>query len=159
MEYFQNSQSLLWIILGITLILTEVIVMPGVGLITAGMAAITLAALIIFKLVDGSDFFTNLAYFFSFTIMWWVIIWRPLKSSMKKHKDTAKSYTNIIGTYGAVDEPEGLIEGRIGYIKWSGTRMRARIRPESSAKEIKNGDTVWIYDNKEGILLVDNIEK
>lgn len=159
MEYFDNPQALLWILVGVVLILLEVIVMPGIGLITAGLGAITLAALIIFNLIDGSDFLANVACFFFFTIVWWVIIWRPIKRSMRRSKDNADSYDNIIGTYGIVDDVNGLVQGKIGHVKWSGARMRARIRPESSATEIKNGETIWIYDNKEGILLVDNVEK
>ncbi|MDX1950483.1 MAG: hypothetical protein SFT90_08345 [Rickettsiales bacterium] len=154
-NYFENPQIAIWLIIGVIFIVLEVFTFAGIGFITAGLGAITLGALLAFKFLDSTDILENIAYFLFFTIMWWVILWRPLIKSIK-----AKStdYNSFKGTNAIIDNENGLEIGKIGYVRWSGTRMRARINPNSTQSFIADKESVWVIENKNGILIIDTTE-
>lgn len=153
--YFDNPQSAVWLIIGVVFIILEVVAAPGVGLITAGLGAITVGALIAFKIISDTNILSTTAFFLFFTIVWWVVIWKPLKKSISKN---SSEYSNYKGTEAIIENDGGLVEGKVGYVKWSGARMRARIHPNSTTTSIENGQQVWVHENKNGILIVDVVE-
>ncbi len=146
-----------WLILGIALIVAEATIVPGVGFLFAGLAGILLGGLLTFQFVNATELTEQIVYFLFLTAVWWAILWAPLKKSMKKPK--GEGYENMIGTSGEVDDPRDLTVGKVGHIKWSGARMRARIAPNSTTERIKNGETVYVHDQKDGVLLVDITKK
>ncbi len=146
-----------WLILGIALVIAEATIVPGIGFLFAGLAGIVLGGLLIFNILHVTDLTEQVVYFLLFTAVWWVILWAPLKKSMKKPK--GEGYENMIGTYGEVEDERDLTPGKVGHIKWSGARMRAKIVPGSTTQRIKNGENVWVHDQKDGILLVDITKK
>jgi len=149
------SASIFWLAIGAILVLVEVTALPGVGVFFAGLGGITLGGLMTVGIIEKFDYTGQLAMFMLFTGIWWVVLWKPLKN-VKNPK--GGGYKNLVGTYGVVDDEDGLIPGKIGYVRWSGTRMRARIRPESQVELIENETAIWIYEQKDGVLLVDDKE-
>lgn len=150
----QNSAAFYWVLAGIVLVLIEVSVVPGIGFLFAGLGAITLGALLIFGFFEIHGWFEHIAYFFFFTTIWAVVLWAPLKRAVRNSK--GEGYSNIIGDSAVT--LEDLEEGKMGRIKWSGTTMRARIALDSTSKKIAKGETVWIHENKGGLLHVDTKE-
>jgi len=147
-----NSPSgVTWLVLGVIFVLIEVLAIPAMGFLFAGIGAITLGGLIIFNFIALEGVMYHIAYFFFFTTVWAIILWKPLKKSIKSSVED--SYQNIVGT--TADATEKLEEGKVGYVKWSGTKMRARIAPDSTLKHIEKGKTVNVVGNKDGILQVD----
>lgn len=152
MEHDPNS--LTWLVLGIIFIIIEVFAIPGIGFLFAGLGAITLGALLTFDLMFASGWTEHIAYFFFFTTVWAVILWVPLKNTLKNKN--GEGYSNIVGT--SAEVTEDLISGKIGQVKWSGARMRARIIASSDEEKIPKGETVWVHENKGGILHVSTEE-
>ncbi len=143
----------IWLIIGAILILIEVAVLPGVGFLFAGLSAITLGGLISLELLQQTTLSWQIAYFFFLTGVWWAVLWKQLKK-LTRNKG-GEGYENLSGTYGIVEDEQGLIAGKMGHVKWSGAVMRARIRPDSAVEKIEKGETVWVHEQKDGILLVD----
>jgi membrane protein implicated in regulation of membrane protease activity len=147
---------IIWLILGTIFIIIEVVAMPGIGFLFAGFSAISLGGLITFGFINNATDLEQIAYFFFFTAVWWVILWKPLKSLLKKRRG---DYQNLSDAQGVVEEEGGLVAGKVGKVKWSGTVMRARIVPNSSSAKIAKGESVWVHEQKDGILLVDTIKQ
>ena len=142
----------IWLILGIIFIIIEVSAIPGIGFLFAGLSAISLGGFITFGFINGATQLDQIAYFFFLTAIWWVVLWKPLKGLVK---NKGGDYKNLSDAQGVVEEDGGLLAGKVGNVKWSGAVMRARIRPGSSLEKIEKGETVWIHEQKDGILLVD----
>lgn len=147
----------IWLIIGVACLLLEVMAIPGIGFLFAGLGALLLGGLLTFGFITASELTDQLVYFLFFTAVWWGILWQPLKRATKRTKGAP--YENLADATGEVDDTRDLTPGKVGHIKWSGTRMRARIRPDSPTERIKNGETVWVHDQKDGILLVDITKK
>lgn len=152
-QTIMSPNYVFWVSMGVLLIIFEVAIMPGVGFLFAGLGALTLGSMIAFQLFIFEGWASNIAAFFCFTTIWAVILWKPLKKAIKNSK--GEEYQNIVGTHAEVSEEKGLIAGKQGTVKWSGTTMRARISPDSELEEIKKGETVWVHNSKGGILYVD----
>jgi membrane protein implicated in regulation of membrane protease activity len=150
------SIPIFWFLIGTALVLIEVFAIPGLGFLFAGLGAITLGGLVTYGIIAEASLATQIAYFFLFTSIWAAILWVPLRKFSKKSK--SKQFENLKGTYGTVESKEGLIAGKIGYIKWSGAKMRAAIREGSTTNSIQFGENVWVHDQVDGVLQVD-VEK
>jgi membrane-bound ClpP family serine protease len=147
------SAPIFWFIAGTIMVLIEVFAIPGLGFLFAGLAAITLGGLISFDVLNEVTTVAQLAYFFFFTSIWWAALWIPLRKFTKNKK--GKTFENLVGTYGTVDDKNGLEAGKIGHIKWSGARMRAIIKKDSTTQKIEEGSTVWVHSQNDGVLEVD----
>lgn len=147
------SIPIFWFLAGTILVLIEVFAIPGLGFLFAGLGAITLGGLITYGVIAEVTVAAQIAYFFLFTSIWAAILWAPLRKFSKNSK--TKQFENLKGTYGSVENKEGLIAGKIGYIKWSGAKMRAAIVEGSETKSIAFGENVWVHDQVDGVLQVD----
>ncbi len=146
-----------WLIMGAIFVVLEVAALPGFGLLFAGLAAITLGGLLTYDVITAADILDQIVWFFAFTALWWVVLWKPLKKLIKKQPGE-ETYENLAGTYGTVDDERDLTEGKIGFVKWSGTRMRASLRKGASVQRVKNGETVYVHSQKDGVLMVDVVK-
>ncbi len=155
LEYFENPQTAIWLILGVVFIILEVFTFTGISFLSAGLGAVTLGSLLAFGVFNSTDYLENIAYFLFLTIMWGVILWRPL---MKAIKSKSTDYNSFRGTTAIIDNENGLQIGKIGYVKWCGTRMRARINPNSKQNFVSDKENVWVIENKNGILIIDSEE-
>jgi membrane protein implicated in regulation of membrane protease activity len=146
-----------WILFGLLLVIFEVVIIAGIGFLFAGLGALTLGSLLAFEIFIVEGWTWQIAYFFFLTTVWWLVLWSPLQRALKSDKER-NHYSDIIGNYAIIDEEGGLKVGKMGYVKWNGTRMRARINPKSNLEVIDNGQDVWVHDNRDGIFYVD-VEK
>jgi membrane protein implicated in regulation of membrane protease activity len=156
LEQLTIVSPLFWYAVGIVLIILEVSGVQGIGLFFAGMAAVTLGAVISFDIIAVSSSLSAIALFFLFTVVWAIVLWKPLKKLSKQSKD--KKFVDLVGTEAIVDSADGLMQNKTGYVKWSGVRMRARIAVESTESTVNSGQTVWVHGQEDGVLLVDVIK-
>ena len=138
-----------WLILGVTLIILEVSLLPGVGLLFAGLAAVTTNFLLEFNIIEHS-LLIEIAVFAILTAIWAAILWIPLKRYSKQ--PSTETYTNMVGSVAYV-EGKNLSPNEIGNVKWSGTTMRAKLA-ENATKPVLVGEAVKIIEIKENILYV-----
>lgn len=142
-----------WLILGVILIVSELAVIQGMGLLFAGIAGITVGSLIIFNIIDAANNLQIIVYFLAATILWAMILWKPLKKLI--NKNSANRYNDIVNTEATIDDESGLKKGKTGNVKWSGTRMRAKIIEASSSDFIEYKQQVFVHNKIDGVLLVD----
>ncbi len=151
MNEFLSDPSNLWVFIGIILIIIEVSVIPGIGFLFAGLGALTLAGLLLVDMANIEGALEHIAYFFFFTTVWAVILWRPLKNAIKNKN--GEKYENFAGTTAVTVKP--FTVGSISEVKWNGTTMKARIDSSSETSEIDAGVKVWVHGKDSGILLID----
>ncbi len=138
----------LWFIVGIVLIVVEVFLVPGAGILFAGVGAITVGGALIAGWTHAID--NQFILFFLFTGIWAALLWKPLKSLMNSEDS---GYSDFIGEI-AIVYGEPLEKNKKGQLKWSGTIMNCEIAPEESSRKILPDAEVIIVGVSKGILLV-----
>jgi membrane protein implicated in regulation of membrane protease activity len=138
----------LWIVTGIVLVAAEALAFPGVGLLFAGLGAITtgLAA----SLGFGAGFIPQMTWFFVATSVWGLILWFPLK---RLQQGGSSGYTDMIGARAVVADG-GVENGKTGKVKWSGAIMNAVLAPDSKETRLTEGINVRIVGVVRGVLVV-----
>lgn len=132
----------LWLAAGVILFLAEIVV-PGVGLMFAGMGALTVGMVINFSLVTPEDTILQTVIFLFATALWTLVLWKPIQKL--KFSRNKGSYHNIIGETATVS-PKGLNKQDGGEVIWSGALMRARLAGNSGAENMEPGAQVEIKD-------------
>lgn len=151
-EIFNNT-SILWVTIAVVFIIVEISA-PGIGGLFSGLAGFTLAALLIFGIIQPETFIAEVAWFLGLTVFWAVVLWKPFKKIMRSSK---RGYSNIIGSEACTLDT--LEKGKIGTVMWSGTIMRSKIIETSRTTTIAKDTQVWVHDKKGTVLLVDNKPK
>jgi len=141
----------LWLILAGAFLVLEVTVTPGIGLLFAAFGAFTLGALLAVGILNDPSILGQVAWFLSFTAIWTLILWYPLKSWMQSK---SKPYENFAGTTAIVGDG-GLVKGKTGTAIWSGAMMKARIVPDAVIESVVAGAEVWVHSTEGNVLLVD----
>ncbi len=138
----------IWFVAGIVLIVIEVFLIPGTGILFAGMGAITVGGALALNWTHETNH--QFILFFLSTGMWAGLLWKPLKSLMNSEDS---GYSDFIGEV-AVVFGEPLEKNKKGQLKWSGTIMSCEIAPEESSHKISPDTEVTIVGVSKGILLV-----
>jgi membrane protein implicated in regulation of membrane protease activity len=122
------SAPVIWMIAGCLFIALEAFVLPGVGVLFAGLGAVSTGVLIAVGAIGGTELVMQCAVFFAATTLWALLLWKPLK-----HFRIGKNapYNNMIGSR-AVVITAPLAHGMIGEVRWSGTVMNARLSDQAS---------------------------
>jgi membrane protein implicated in regulation of membrane protease activity len=142
-------QNIIWIALGFILILLEISVLPGIGLLFAGLGAISTNVLLEFNLIQH-NWLLEIISFAVLSGVWAALLWVPLKRSSRKTLN--QSYNNIIGSTAYIHDGE-LKPDQIGSVKWSGVVMKAKLA-EGENTLLQEGQAVTIVAIKENILYV-----
>ena len=145
------SPHAIWFIVGAALIAIEIFMVPGTGILFAGLGAITVGGVVIagwVEVVSG-----QFILFFLSTAIWAALLWKPLKKLMNSGNS---GYSDIVGDT-AVVHAESLEKGKRGQVKWSGTIMNCEIAPQERPEKILPGTEVTITEVSKGILLVKRI--
>jgi len=142
------SPHTLWLIAGASLIAIEIFLVPGSGVLFAGLGAITVGGAMVAGWVHGTE--NQFILCFLSTAVWAAILWKPLKKMMNSD---GSGYSDFIGQT-AIVHGEPLEKGKRGELKWSGTIMSCEISPEESAEEILPDTEVTIIEVSQGILRV-----
>jgi membrane protein implicated in regulation of membrane protease activity len=138
----------IWFIVGIVLIVIEIFLIPGTGVLFAGIGAITVGGALILDWTHEVD--NQFILFFLSTGIWAGLLWKPLKSLMNSEDS---GYSDFIGET-AVIYGQPLEKNKKGQLKWSGTIMSCEIAPEESSQKILVDEEVIIVGVSKGILLV-----
>ncbi len=138
----------IWFIAGALLISIEIFLVPGAGILFAGLGAITVGGALMAGWIDGTS--GQFILFFLSTALWAAALWKPLKKLMNSDES---GYSDFVGQT-AVVYGEPLEKGKRGQVKWSGTIMNCEIAPNENAEKILSGAEVTIIEVSKGILLV-----
>jgi len=149
-DYIAVSPATFWMLLAGLLLILEVTVLTGVGILFAAFGSFTLGALVFAGVIDANiSVVSQFAWFFGFTSAWAALLWKPLRNWYKK----CQSYDNYRGTTAIVSR-NSLEKDKIGFVRWSGADMRARLISESPKETIEVDQEVWVHHSKDGILYV-----
>jgi membrane protein implicated in regulation of membrane protease activity len=149
--YFNEYSELVWLGLGFALIFVELSIAPGIGLLFAGLAAVTLGGLLTFHVIDAPVFSNQIVFFLALTVMWTLALWRPLKNYLRSSTGIFDMYA---GTSAEVKKGD-LTKDKTGMVRWSGSDMRARIVEGSDQTVIKEGEEVYVHTMHNGLMHVD----
>ena len=145
------NDLVVWSLIGIILLAIECFIMPSMGIIFTGFAAICVAGTIYHspEIMMGA-IGTQLFYFFIFTGLWGGILWMPMRHFLGYAAEDL--YKNVIGSFGTLHE--ALKKNEIGLLNWSGSLVKAKIDPQSSADELKAKSYVRITAIEDGVYIV-----
>lgn len=152
MDFFTvNDPAVAWYIVAVILLFTEMVTGGLIlGLLFLGIGALVTGTWILYSSAEVS-MVTQLAVFFTTSIVIAALLWRPLKRFRNRFSD--KPYVNMVGnTAKVVDKP--LKKGGVGTVRWSGTFMRARIVSGLAVRQLAPGTTVKIVEVKGNVLHV-----
>ena len=143
------SPSIIWLIAGSVLIAFEVTLLPGVGLLFAGLGAICVGVALI---AGWSESVTvQFITFFLITGFWAALLWKPLKNFMKSPQS---GFDDMVGSV-AVVCGDPIKPGQMGEVKWSGTIMKCKFDSETEREvDLASGTEVTIVAVSNGILIV-----
>ncbi len=147
---FTIPHAFYWLIIGILFLVLEVIFMSNVGFLFAGCSAFTIFLLLELDIISHL-LLQDIFWFFAFTIIWGGVLWWPLK--IFGRQTIARKFSHIIGSK-AIIHREPLRKGEIGYIKWSGMKIKAKIVKYSEDNVLEANTEVIIVDAKEDIVYV-----
>ncbi len=140
-----------WYIASMALLLSEALLVPGVGFLFAAVAALCMGALVQLGMIASGDMVAQGTAFFFLTAIWAVVLWKPLKKfrmqgSNSKHHD-------MVGRMAIVDVG-GVEKGRNGRARWSGTIMSARLAADSKLGVVAEGTELKIVDVRGSTLIL-----
>lgn len=140
-----------WLVVGCICILFEAMAIPGVGLLFAGFAALTVGGLLQFGVLGLDQYTIQAAVFLGASFVWAAVLWVPLQQFHKKNKKEA--YSNMVGDVAVVCNGP-LLKNQRGEVKWSGTVMHAMLAENSTDIKLDDDTTVKIVAVDGNILKV-----
>lgn len=132
------SPTILWLIASAVFIGIEILGVPGIGFLFAGIGALLIGGAIEFGLIAAENTQLQFMLFFIAACISAAALWKHLVPKRKA------AYSNLIGSEAIVVAP-GLVGNKEGQIQWSGTLMRARLMPNSGTDVIAESSVVVIH--------------
>ena len=125
------SSEIFWLFLGVALILMEIFaVMPGIGLLFAGLGALC-TALLLYNIPEYAiSLAGQVVWFLAFGAFWAAVLWKPMKK-WRLPSGSSQTYNDMIGQEVTITGSD-LTKERMGQVLWSGTVMNARLIPEDA---------------------------
>jgi membrane protein implicated in regulation of membrane protease activity len=146
---FDIPTSSIWLAFGVFLIIFEVFFIPGIGLVFAGLGAVTVGGVLLTGWIDATS--SQFILFFLSTGVWAICLWKPLKKFIEV-KDSG--FDDMVGST-AIVYGVALQKGKTGEVKWSGTIMKCELQSEGESDQIiEAGAEVVIREVCKGILIV-----
>lgn len=143
-----NNLTNLWIFIGFTGLLIEILWIPGIGFLFLGLGALTNAIVL-------GNFSNSVPYqyinFGLFAFIWFALLWWPLKKMVYGRKNT-KEYSDMIGKNVEV-WGIALNSSVIGQVKFSGTVMNAKLN-DSLSGPVTVGTSLKITAIEGNVLIV-----
>lgn len=137
----------LWIFFGLCLILIEFTQIPSIGLVFVGLGAFTTAILMIyFPIILGYQIISLGVS----SLMWLIILWRPMKSFYGGKNSSNRTNFNIIGSTVEVINND-IHQNEMGQVFWSGTIMNAKLADGHASAKI--GETLKVVEVNGNILI------
>lgn len=134
---------------GVLLIIFELVLIPGIGFLFAGLGAISVAVGLIAGGIDSLS--AQFILFFVATALWTAILWKPLKKFIG---GKGSGYDDMVGST-AVVFGQSIEKGKMGEVKWSGTIMKCQLDPEAEGLGMIDPETeVIITGVSKGVLMI-----
>lgn len=136
MEY-----TYLWFIVSIAFFLLEAMGATGIGLFFAAIAAFCVGILVETGILPQDQYLAQGAAFFGLTAFWAVLLWKPLKKL--RVSKPAQDHHDMVGRTATVGD-EGLVKGKKGAARWSGTTLGARLADDATIDTASAGQELKI---------------
>lgn len=144
-----TAPTTLWLFLGVVLIILEFSQLPGIGFLFLGLGAITTS--VITNYWQQQALLVQFAYFGISSLVWFIMLWYPLKSYLyKNNSDPSKESFNIIGSSVTVVNKD-IMAGDHGQVSWSGTIMNAKLADNSATAT--TGESLVVVEVKGNVLV------
>ena len=140
----------IWLLSGVALVALEVLGASGVGLLFAGLGALTVGAAIDSQLLLPASYISQFVLFFATSALWTVMLWLPMKNHGSK---TRQHFSNIVGET-AYAGGSGISKKKGGEATWSGTIMHAQLISDAAVDSVDAGTEVTIVALKGATLIV-----
>ena len=141
-----------WLIFAVFCFAMEAFGITGVGLFFSGLGAISVGVLMQTGTPLETSYTAQFAWFFVFTVIWAIVLWKPIKHYRSRNKGA--EYSNMVGDRATVYEAP-LTKGKEGQAKWSGAVMIAELVSDSTVDEVAVDEAVIIKEVKGNKLFVD----
>ena len=137
------GSGLFWLVLGFCLVLMEIVaVMPGIGLLFAGLGALC-TALLLYNIPEYAiSLAGQVVWFLAFGAFWAAVLWKPMKK-WRLPSGSSQTYHDMIGQEVTITGSD-LTKERMGQVLWSGTVMNARLAPEDTQDALPVGSLAII---------------
>lgn len=145
------STTYIWLGIGVVMLLAEAMGISGVGLIFAGLACLTVGALVSLEVLGADATLMQVIVFLMATAAWTLVLWKPMRRFYSSHNKAG--YSNMVGDTAYIGGG-GLKKGETGEATWSGTIMKARLADDAAAQAVGSGIAVEIVDVKGATLIV-----
>jgi membrane protein implicated in regulation of membrane protease activity len=116
------SPHMLWLIAGVACLGAEAAGVTGVGLLFAGLGALTAGSIVTAQ--PELSLLHQWLCFLAATALWALFLWKPLQKW--RSEGSKNGYKNIVGDVVYIGS-NGLKKGETGEATWSGTIMRAEL--------------------------------
>lgn len=137
----------LWLLLGLILILIEFSQIPGIGLVFIGLGAFTTGLLINYVPITVDYQIITLGVS---SLVWLLILWRPMKNFYLNKNSSNKTNFNIIGSNVLVVNND-IKPNEMGQVSWSGTIMNAKLAEGNAHARI--GDMLQVLEVRGNVLI------
>lgn len=144
-----------WFILAIIMVAMEVLLGMTVVLLSAAMAAFTVGILIISTTIPAHEGVWQSVVFCGMTILWCLLLWRPMKNLLRQHAHSKFTYNNIVGQ--TITLSQTITKGEIGSVEWSGSIFKAQIADDCEVTQIDIKKHATIVAVKNNVLIIKNI--
>ena len=147
------GSGLFWLVLGFCLVLMEIVaVMPGIGLLFAGLGALCTALLLYNVPEHNISLAGQVVWFLAFGAFWTAVLWKPMKK-WRLPSGSSQTYNDMIGQEVTITGSD-LTKERMGQVLWSGTVMNARLAPEDTQETLPVGSLAVIVTVEGNTLIV-----
>jgi len=149
LEFLSEHHTAAWVCIGLILILAEMFMLPGLGMLFIGLGALSVGLLeIIYPGLHEMQY----TIFIILTLLWFLLLWKPMNRYVYKKHDSVVS--NIIGSKVKVVH-QILQPGSVGQVQWSGTVMNAKLS-QNVTTSVEIGTMLEVVE-VQGNILVCNI--
>jgi len=141
----------LWLLAGVAFVAAEALGLPGVGMLFAGLGAITVGGALFLGMLGTDAQTTQFSLFFITTAIYALLLWKPLQK-MRIGKPGSE-YRNIVGETAYVGA-SGLDKHSGGEVTWSGTIMKAQLAKGTHTQSLEAGSQVVVVELSGATLIV-----
>jgi membrane protein implicated in regulation of membrane protease activity len=138
-DFLNITPAAIWLLAGIIFILIEFSTIPGIGFLFVGFGSIS-TALLIYNYPLFVDY--QIAAVGILSMLWFLVLWWPLKAYVYGKKGKNKDYFDIVGSEVKVFD-DTIKPGGMGQVEWSGTIMNARLE-DHEEQEANVGQKLYI---------------
>lgn len=146
------SSSSWWLVAGALFMALEAFGIPGIGFVFAGLAAITVGALMLSGIIALDAYVIQFSLWFAMTSVMAYILWHPMKR-WRVNPDARDQFNNMIGTTATVAHGP-LVKGVPGKAKWSGALMGAELASDGDVDELAEGALAEVVEVRGNVLIL-----